>query len=64
LADISARPLDVCSHRLLRNSDYGISPRLAPPAKLCSLSKKKIAVASGRFRILVACDDDRRYDGG
>ena len=29
-----------CGHRR-RNSDYGISPRLAPPAKLRGLFKKK-----------------------
>jgi hypothetical protein len=28
------------------------------------LVQEEIAVASGRFRILVACDNDRRYDGG
>jgi hypothetical protein len=46
-----------CGHRR-RNSDYGMSPRLAPPAKLCGF-QKELAVARPRFRILIDCDDDR-----
>jgi hypothetical protein len=51
-----------CGHRR-RNSDYGISPRLALASQALQLVQEEI-VASGCFRILVACDDDRRYDGG
>jgi hypothetical protein len=35
-----------------------MSPRLAPPAKLCGF-QKELAVARPRFRILIDCDDDR-----
>jgi hypothetical protein len=38
--DRSMAALADCGHRR-RNSDYGISPRLAPLAKLCGLFKKK-----------------------
>ena len=63
LAVISATPLDFCSHRLPTSAAQFRLRNIATSrtaSQAMQLVQEEIAVASGRFRILVASDDNRR----